>query len=112
MQYQGQIKGKSKGNQGDIKEDSKDVLARSRAFGAGHLRRAKRGEERKREETQIGPRRIGVRGGEIDHKADDRADLVIAPQNAESCNSISPASAALKMDTIVADHRVNNKGFQ
>src|SRR5262245_49224430 len=57
MQYQGQIKGRSKRDQREIKEGSKDVLARSRAFGAGHLRRAKRGEERKREEAQIGPRR-------------------------------------------------------
>jgi len=37
---------------------------------------------KKKARDQVGPRRVGVRGGEIDHKADDRAGLVIAPQNA------------------------------
>jgi hypothetical protein len=79
MQYQGQIKGKSKGNQGEIKEDSKDVLARGRAFGAAHLRRAKRGEERKKKRARGGS---ASAVGRSTKRLDDRADPLIAPQNA------------------------------
>jgi len=51
-----------------MKEDSKDVLARIR-----RLRRRPPPRRKKKARDQVGPRRLGVRGGEIDHKADDRA---------------------------------------
>jgi hypothetical protein len=56
----------------------------------------------------------GVRGGEIDHQADNRAGLMIAPQNADAAQFDQAgerlgwayqkaATGGLKMDAIVAD---------
>ena len=77
MTDQGKIKGKSRRDQRGFKGcTSTKPRLRRRPPPPSEARRRK-----KKEEAQIGPRRIGVRGGGIDHKADDRPDLVIAPQN-------------------------------
>ena len=57
---------------------------------------------------------LGVRGGKIDDEADDRAGLVIEPDNADAAHfdqagelagraHQKPAAGAFEMDAIVAD---------
>jgi hypothetical protein len=64
---------------------------------------------------------LGVSGGEIDHKADDRARFVIAPQNADAAQFDQSgerlgwtyqksAADGLKMDAIVTDEAREGDG--